>query len=223
MHSTCISTLMFSEPNILLHMLQIKIIFRLNFLNQVNQITTTTTNFKYKYFKHYIQLISAQSLQIVITVFLTMEKFYRDEFPSPPSLECSFYPFNAVSTQFSNETTKDGEYHHFLITYVHEQIVNLLRLLFLQTTKEGSFAIQDVIKTRKFFKHIQRVTISFRCESINDCKMEFDRNKFDLVSALGNVDHSSTEIHILVSDFPKTKQQSSLKSFPRQLARAKFD
>lgn len=53
--------------------------------------------------------------------------------------------------------------------------------------------------------------------------MEFDRNKFDLVSALGNVDHSSTEIHILVSDFPKTKQQSSLKSFPRQLARAKFD
>lgn len=54
-----------------------------------------------------------------------MEKFYRDEFPSPPPLECSFYPFNAVSTQFSDETTKDGEYDHFLITYVHEQIVNL--------------------------------------------------------------------------------------------------
>ena len=53
--------------------------------------------------------------------------------------------------------------------------------------------------------------------------MEFDRNKFDLVSALDNVDHSSTEIHILVSDFPKTKQQSSLKSFPLQLARAEFD
>ena len=53
--------------------------------------------------------------------------------------------------------------------------------------------------------------------------MEFDRNKFDLVSALGDVDHSSTEIDILVSDFPKTKQQSSLKSFSRQLARAKFD
>ena len=60
-----------------------------------------------------------------------MEKFYRDEFPSPPLLECSFYPFNAVSTQFSDETTKDGEYDHFLITYVHEQIVNLWRLLFL--------------------------------------------------------------------------------------------